>query len=166
MRYALDNGAWSAHLQGKTFDEKAFLSALEAVDDPDWAVVPDIVAGGESSYYFSLEWIARIKPVPCPLLFAVQDGMTAELIEPHVTSGEVAGVFVGGSTEWKLASLEMWGELKAATGCYLHVGRVNTLQRIKMCHLVKADSFDGTSVSRFSKNIYHLDRGRRQRTLF
>ena len=78
---------------------------------------------------------------------------------------ERVGIFVGGSTEWKESSLPRWGELSQSSGCYLHVGRVNTMRRTRLCALAGADSYDGTSVTRWATNIHRLDRARRQTVL-
>ena len=94
------------------------------------------------------------------MLIPVQNGMTAADIRPLVN--DRVGIFVGGDTDWKISTLPVWGRLAAETGCYLHVGRVNTRRRIKLCATCGVDSFDGTSVSRFAVTIHHLDAEVRQ----
>jgi len=165
MGYALDNGAWSAYQTGEPFDAQAFEQAVNLLGSrADWIVVPDIVAGGKDSLRFSLEWVVRLRPLGTPLLLAVQDGMRAEDVRPYL--GPRVGIFVGGSTGWKLATLLMWGDLANAAGCHLHVGRVNTATRIRLCAAAGADSFDGTSASRFVCTLPLLDGARRQPDLF
>ena len=47
MRYAIDNGAWTAHQQGRPFDAGLFRGIVgELADGADWIVLPDIVCGG------------------------------------------------------------------------------------------------------------------------
>jgi len=49
-------------------------------------------------------------------------------------------VFVGGSTEWKWATMPMWcGNFQR-----VHVGRVNTYRLLWKCHDAGAESCDGT----------------------
>jgi hypothetical protein len=84
-------------------------------------------------------------------------------VEPYL--GPALGVFVGGSTEWKWRSLPHWGFVARRRGAYLHVGRVNSKRHILECARVGADSFDGTSCSRFAVNTPKLDRARRQMAL-
>lgn len=156
FQYALDNGAWSAHTKGLTFDELAFGRALDKVgENADWVVVPDIVAGGLRSLDFSVKWLDRLQSFPQRLLIAVQDGMeiddVRDLLSPTV------GIFLGGSTAWKLATMEAWGVLARRRNCYYHVGRVNSALRISKCAAASAHSFDGTSVTRFSKTLPRLD---------
>jgi hypothetical protein len=85
------------------------------------------------------------------VLIAVQDGMTDIDLMPLVN--DKVGIFVGGSTEWKIESLPMWGRVAKSTGCYLHVGRVNSARRIRLCAMSGADSVDGTSGTRFAVTI-------------
>ena len=148
FRYALDNGAWGCHQRGLPFDDVAFGELVQRWGErAEWVVLPDIVAGGLCSLAFSLSWMSRIDGLR---LLAVQDGMTPDDVRPHLGAG--VGLFLGGSTEWKLATIYMWGELASEVGCYYHVARVNTRRRIKKCALAGADSFDGTSATRFSVN--------------
>ena len=163
--YALDNGAWSAFTQGKPFDERAFTVALRKLGaGADWSVLPDIVAGGLPSLELSLRWMRQVLDETPRALLAVQDGMTVEDVRPFL--GPRVGLFIGGSTNWKLQTLHAWAELGREFGCWVHVGRVNTCRRISLCHFVGATSFDGTSASRFSKTLPSLDRAVRQLPLF
>jgi hypothetical protein len=60
----------------------------------------------------------------------------------------------------------VWGRLARECGAYLHVGRVNSARRISLCALAGADSFDGTSVTRFACTAQELDHARNQLALF
>lgn len=158
---ALDNGAWSAFTQGRPFDEAAFLVALQRFGPrADWTVIPDIVAGGPASLEMSLRWMRRVLDETPRALLAVQDGMTVDDVRPFL--GARVGVFVGGSTAWKLSTLATWGALARGCGAWCHVGRVNTARRIRACSVAGVTSFDGTSASRFADTIPLLDSARRQ----
>lgn len=164
-RYCLDNGAWWAYANKQKFDEYAFATAYEMfADGADFVVLPDIVAGGLASLDFSLAWRNKLGKSPSLQLLAVQDGMDVEHIRPLV--GPEMGIFVGGTTEWKEATMGTWGALACERGAYLHVGRVNSARRIALCAAAGADSFDGSSVSRFAVSMPKLDNARRQRDLF
>jgi hypothetical protein len=165
MPYALDNGAWTAYQQGQPFDEDAFLRALDLVgEQAEWIVLPDIVQGGLASLDFSLKWLDRLRGIPTTVLIAVQDGMQTEdvrsLLSPSV------GIFIGGSTEWKEATAGVWGSIARRRNCYLHVGRVNSVRRIRICAAAGANSYDGTSASRFAVSLPPLDAATRQDDLF
>ena len=162
--YSLDNGAWTAFQQGQPFDFPAFERAVDMLGAAaDFVVAPDIVCGGLASLECSLEWLPELAG-RCPLvLIAVQDGMTAADIRPHLSS--TVGIFVGGSTEFKEQSLPMWGRLRVETSSYLHVGRVNSRRRIRLCALAGADSFDGSSASRYAVELPKLDAEVKQQCL-
>lgn len=162
MRFALDNGAWTSHEQGRPFDARRFEHALGLFGlAADWIVVPDIVMGGRDSLDFSRRWLPRMRArFPTQrLLIAVQDGMTpCDLPEISPTTG----IFVGGSTDWKLGTMQSWATFARSRGAYIHVGRVNTARRIAICAAAAVDSFDGSGVSRFIDTLPGLDGARRQ----
>tara|TARA_Y100000310_G_scaffold334626_1_gene414820 strand:+ start:1505 stop:2116 length:612 start_codon:yes stop_codon:yes gene_type:complete len=162
-RYALDNGAWSAYMRNVEFDVPAFERVVTRWGSgSDFIVLPDIISGGHASLKLSLDWVNALSGV-APLLLAVQDGMAPDHIEPFMDL-DIDGLFVGGSTEWKLNTMLVWGEFAKRWSKYLHIGRVNTRRRIRLASLAGSDSFDGTSVTRFSKTIYPLDAETRQST--
>lgn len=158
--YGLDNGAWTAYSAGRPFDERLFVVALRKMGrDADWTVIPDIVQGGLASLDLSLRWMRRVLDETERGLIAVQDGMAPADVTGFL--GPRVGLFVGGSTAWKLETLATWCALARERGCWGHVGRVNTIRRIKDCSAAGATSFDGTSASRFAKTLPKLDSARR-----
>jgi hypothetical protein len=164
FRYALDNGAWHAFCRKLPFDGKAFMASYYRFGkDADFVVLPDIVAGGELSLAFSMSWRAQI-PKLCHQLLAVQDGMSPEKIGPLLNAE--LGIFLGGTDSFKEATMEAWGRLARERGAYFHVGRVNTKRRIFLCAAAGADSFDGSSASRFAANVTLLNSARMQPDLF
>ena len=150
-RFALDNGAWQYHQKGGLFEELPFLWAYESVGHyADFTVVPDKVGNREVTLAMAAEWFPRLKYGR--KLIAVQDGMTPEDIMPYIKQG--AGIFVGGTTEWKLSTIPLWGVVSKETGAWLHVGRVNSKKRINLCAENNADSIDGSGPVRFP---YHIE---------
>lgn len=147
MEYALDNDAFSAWTHNMPWNESAWLGMLDKAKacghDPMWALVPDVVADAEAT----LEKWERYAPVVSRYgwqkAFAVQDGMTASDV-PH----DADIVFVGGTTRWKLSSLEMW----ASSFPRVHVGRVNTIGRLLTCDRLGIESVDGTGWTRDTQN--------------
>lgn len=165
FRYALDNGAWTAFQRGEPFDVPAFEKAVALLGPgADWIVLPDIVAGGLASLRFSLDWLDTLRNrralAGAQYLLAVQNGMTPRDIAPLV--GPEIGIFVGGDTPWKLATMAAWARLAHERGAICHVGRVNTARRIRLCAAAGAASFDGSGVSRFASALPRLDLARRQ----
>ena len=75
------------------------------------------------------------------------------------------GIFLVGSTEWKLKTMYAWGMMACGARRYYHVGRVNSARRIRLAAEAGADSFDGTSATMFSCTVPLLDAARSQPSL-
>lgn len=165
IRFAIDNGAWTAWKQARAFPALAFLELIERHGPAaDFVVVPDIVARGQESLTFSLSWLPRLRNIR-HLLLPVQDGMNAEEVGDVLAAHPNLGLFLGGSTEWKLETMYAWGMVAHAFRRHYHVGRVNSRRRIRLCAEAGADSFDGTCVSRYSCKMPRLDDARKQPSL-
>jgi len=165
FRYALDNGAWTSFQRGEPFHAAAFERALARLGaGADFIVLPDIVMGGLASLRFSRCWLEKLRHRRSlrdkTLLIAVQNGMRPRHLH-RIVSGRV-GIFVGGDTAWKLATMRLWARLAHTRGAICHVGRVNSVRRIRLCAAAGVDSFDGSGVSRFALALPPLDAARRQ----
>jgi hypothetical protein len=164
--YALDNGAWGAYQSGRDWQPERFRAlVLRFGAAADWVVAPDVVGQALPSLAQTKDWLAFCLD-HCPrVLVALQDGMSPRMVHRLPLTGRL-GFFVGGSTEWKKATLPMWGQLARSIGMWLHVGRVNTARRIRLCQMAGAHSFDGTSASRYAVTLPELDEARRQEALW
>lgn len=164
FRYGVDNGAWKAYQQGTEFDGESFARLVDAHGfDADFVVLPDIVAGGMQSLGLSVSWIPRLPGLR--LLLPVQDGMHPDAVVKVLAAHLSVGVFLGGSTEYKIREMRRWGVIAATMERWYHVGRVNTARRIRLCAEAGATSFDGTSATMFSCTVPLLDAARRQPSL-
>lgn len=165
LSFGIDNGAWKAHCQSLPFDEKAFSRLVEKQGPlADFVILPDIVAGALRSLEFSVSWLPRLRGLRS-LLLPLQNGMEPEHVTPVLREWPTVGLFLGGDTEWKLATMYQWGTLACATRRYYHVGRVNTARRIRLAAEAGADSFDGTSGSMFSCTVPLLQAAKAQASL-
>jgi hypothetical protein len=138
MSYALDNGAFPAWTNGKPWDQDAFTAMLNTAAGsfpPRWVVVPDVVANREATLERWHEWAPRLRAFNWPLAFAVQDGMTQADVPKDADV-----IFVGGTTDWKWATIWTWCKRNAR----VHVGRVNGYRGLWHCHDAGAESCDGT----------------------
>lgn len=161
--YSLDNGAWHAWTQGKSFDGPAFQAAYDRFGvDADFVVAPDIVAAGSRSLRLTESWLPRLTSARL-VLVAVQNGMHPIDVAPFLSSR--VGVFLGGDTNWKLAHMNEWGEFARSYGAYYHVARVNSARRIRLAIAAGADSIDGSSASRYVLTLPLLDAATKQRDL-
>lgn len=169
LPYMLDNGAWACHQAGIEWRPAPFLRMLDrlgggvdANQAPRFAVLPDIVGGGERSLDTSLDFWARhqrdgLAERVGQWLLAVQDGLTPEIIRP-VLEQHRFGIFVGGTTPWKWGTVHEWAELAHDLGTSIHVGRVNSLRRAMLCRDLGVSSIDGSSVTVFSVNAPKMAR--------
>lgn len=165
--YALDNDAFSAWRDKKEWDEKAFFRMLDYASrkehKPLWVLVPDVVADKNKTLESWYHHFPRIQKYGFPLAFAVQDGMT-----PADVPADAEVVFVGGTTEWKWRNAKWFCENHSR----VHVGRVNTPDRLWICSDMGAESVDGTGWFRCGSESHHLLRlgeffeGKREMQLF
>lgn len=166
LPYMIDNGAWGCFKRGAEWDGDGFERYLDLWGaGADLIVLPDIVEGGEASLARSVEWVEKVAPYGAPMLLAVQDGMplssVRRLLERHHL-----GIFIGGSTEWKLKTLPDWGRMARRVGCWAHAARVNTAKRLRLCQLAGMHSFDGTTVTKWPSTIRLIENARNQTCLF
>lgn len=136
--WAFDNGAYKDWTAQQPFAEQKFLKALDLAHTADFVVVPDIVAGGVKSLEFSESWFDRLRGFRRYL--ALQDGMTPESV--GALASKYDGLFLGGTLEWKLATLQSWRDATREWKKPLHVGRVGTKKRALLCRRVGVDSID------------------------
>jgi hypothetical protein len=138
--WAADNGCFSDR-----WDESEWWAWL-LNQRPDteclFATAPDVVAGWEASLALSRRWFGRIRDAGFPVAVVLQDGLT----DPDdVPWDDVDAVFVGGTTEYKLApATQRIAEAARRLGKWAHMGRVNSLRRLRFAADHGYDSVDGT----------------------
>lgn len=165
LKYGIDNGAWGAYQKQIPFDGDVFRGLVAGCGlEADFIVVPDIVAGGMDSLKFSQGWLETLRPY-WNLLLPVQDGMSVSAVSNVLHCWSGLGIFLGGTTEWKLKTMYGWGMVAASLGRHYHVGRVNTARRIRLAAETGADSFDGTSATMFNCTLPLLEAARQQPSL-
>lgn len=150
--YALDNGAYSAYINDRRANFKAYPAFIERYPNPDFVVVPDKVAQGSRSLSFSLKWLPEL-PRGRPYYLAVQDGMKEKAVAQVLN--KFAGLFVGGTMDWKLRTSEDWVALAHSQGLKCHIGRVGTWWNIVWAKRIGADSIDSTTWPR-NRDFHHV----------
>lgn len=137
--YALDNDAYTSFRTGVDWSEQDWLALLKwaAVIDhkPLWALVPDVVASRAGTLAKWQQFAPVVDRFGFSKAFAVQDGMGIEDVPKNADV-----VFVGGTTEWKWRSLPQWCTHFES----VHVGRVNSIERLMVCQELGVKSVDGT----------------------
>jgi hypothetical protein len=140
--FALDNGAFTG------FDVDVWLRAVTAWrpyrDRCLFVTAPDVVANATETRRLADVWLPAIAELGYPPAYAAQDGTT----EADVPWEQIAVLFVGGSTEWKLstAATDLVGAARAR-GIHAHLGRVNSLRRLRYARDVGYLSADGTFIT-------------------
>lgn len=147
--FAIDNGvvklaggrpitdpAWSPERWQATLDRYA------GVPGCIFAVVPDAVADTEETDRRWRRWAPAVSRRGYRAAYVAQDGCRRIPLLAEA-------VFLGGSDEFKLgAEGRAIAEAAKASGRWLHVGRVNTLGRLRYAaHDLGADSVDGTMLA-------------------
>lgn len=127
-----DNGRFFAWLRGSL----AYRATCKFV------VVPDVVGDAAATLRQWPHFSQAIRALGYPAAYAIQDGQ--EYLEMPT---DYDALFVGGSTAWKLSlpAVALIREAQAK-GKWVHVGRVNRLNRFGHCQSLGVDSVDGTSV--------------------
>lgn len=141
--WAIDNGAFAA------FNPAAFLSLLEREahhrDRCLFVTVPDVVGSARRTLEVFEHWKDQL--TGWKLALACQDG------QEHlpIPWGDIAAVFIGGSTNWK-CSPKAAQIIKAAIaiGKWAHVGRVNHPERWDHFEKLGANSIDGSGLARYT----------------
>lgn len=168
-----DGGPWAADNDGfGGVDHAAFDRMLDTIqaaliadaggdrryehwrNAPLFVTVPDVVADAEATARQWVRWAPGVRRRGLRSAFVAQDGCERGLI-PAIH--EFDALFIGGSTEWKLgpAAAALVRAAKRA-GKWVHVGRVNSYERIRYCAAIGADSVDGTQWVRW-RDRYQAD---------
>lgn len=157
--WAADNDCFQA------LDVTAYELMLERIRDLPGCIFvtcPDVVGDHPATMDRFARWAPGLARRGLPIAFVLQDGCTIQ----DVPWWDVAAVFIGGSTEFKLsADVErIVRHAKALKRGYMapvwvHMGRVNSEKRMAYAEEIGCDSVDGTSWAKFSKT--HLARGLR-----
>lgn len=143
LPWAADNAAFS------NFDEDRYRRMLDRIEGKPgclFVVAPDVVADAGATLKLFRKWHTALAEKHFPVAFVAQDGQAKR----QVPWDDIAALFVGGTTAWKLgeAAKALAKEAKAR-GKWLHMGRVNSRKRITLAASSGCDSVDGSGFSRW-----------------
>lgn len=138
--WCADNGCF-----GKGFDPDVWFAWLEShvpfAGSCRFATAPDVVGDAVATLERAQPWLPRIRALGYPAAFVAQDGI--ETIA--VPWDEFDALFIGGSTEFKLgAIMRSYAHEAKDREKWLHMGRVNSLRRLRYAEAIGCDSVDGT----------------------
>jgi len=144
-KWAADNGKYGKGWPG---DYKWFrwLSEQALVNDPRLcllAVAPDEPMNAKETLRISRPWLEPIRALGLPVAFAAQDGCEEPGMIPEWDEFDV--LFIAGSTAWKIGphARQLCQEAKER-GLFVHMGRVNSRERLRISQAFGCDSADGT----------------------
>lgn len=109
-----------------------------------FATAPDVVGDWDATLERSLPWSSRLRDAGVPAAIVGQDGAS----DASVPWDDFDVLFLGGTTEWKLGADA--AELVACAkrrGLWVHMGRVNSLKRLRYADAIGCDSADGTFIA-------------------
>lgn len=154
LPYAMDNGAFACWNPAEnTFDDAKWAAGEQAWHElifwaqsspmkPRWAIVPDVPGNRDRTLERWPRFAAELLAANIPLAVAVQDGMTMDNVRALSPAPDV--ICVGGSTEWKWATVEMW----AANNKRCHLLRCNSPEKLDYLENLGVESTDGTGWNR------------------
>lgn len=141
--YACDNGKFGKGWPGADA-WYTWLTRTVAKYGPDrclWAVAPDVPFDAAGTLAESLPWLAKIRALGIPAAFAAQDGCDVL----GVPWDDFDVLFLAGSTEWKVGPVaERLSREAKERGKAVHMGRVNSRQRLQTAEWFGCDTADGT----------------------
>jgi hypothetical protein len=162
--WAADNGCYSP--SGRPFDEGAWWRWIWQVRKASqgwrrstpsfclFAVAPDVVSDPVGTYRRGWTRLYHLRRHGLPAAFVAQDGLENYPAVRRTDFWEDFDcLFLGGSTEWKLSEGAAWlaGEARARQR-WVHMGRVNSLERLRHAIRIGCQSVDGTFL-RFAPDL-------------
>ncbi len=151
LPWAADNAAFSNPDDIKFWNMVIDAWSLMQFNPPMWVAVPDVVGNHEQTlemfHGWVNQWEEEIGHVPVPLAFVLQNGATIDSIPWE----QIVAVFVGGDDNFKLNDCIPLVEEARARGKMVHVGRVNSLKRLRFAMGLGADTVDGSGYSKFAE---------------
>jgi hypothetical protein len=146
--WAADNGRFSSP---KTYTDARYLAWLAKRPGQDrclFATAPDVVGDAAATLALSAPMFAPIRALGYPVAFVGQDG------QEHlpVPWNDFDVLFLGGTTAWKLGpAAEGLAREAKRRGKWVHMGRVNSLRRMRYAESIGCDSADGTVLKHDTK---------------
>lgn len=141
--FAADNGCF---VQGDKYTDEGFLIWLAKLNRKNclFAVAPDVVGNADETKHRAYPMLPKIRDLGFKAAFVCQDGELSSTLD----WSRFDAIFIGGSTEWKLsqAAADLVAEGKKRKK-WVHMGRVNSFQRMRLAKAIGCDSVDGTMLA-------------------
>jgi hypothetical protein len=139
--WCADNSIVGGHYPGDEPYLRWLRQRAEHIGRCAFATAPDVVGDAAATLRRSLPMLPRIRDLGYPAALVAQDGLE----HLPVPWKSIDAIFVGGSTAWKLGPAAAGLVTRArAHGLTVHMGRVNSLRRLRYAHTIGCHSVDGT----------------------
>jgi hypothetical protein len=136
VTWALDNGCFGD--QWKEAKWEAALAKYQGSPGCLFAVVPDVVCDADATSDRWERYVDTVTSYGYRPAFVTQNGCDR-------IPDDAAAVFTGGDNAWKLgARAQQLVATAKARGLWTHMGRVNSLRRLRFAFFHGYDSVDGT----------------------
>jgi len=139
--WCADNGVFGGKYPGDGPYLAWLADRAHRAADCAFAVAPDVVGDAAATLVRSAPMLAPIRALGYRVALVAQNGL--EDLDVPWDAFDV--LFIGGDTDWKLglAARRLVSAAKAR-GKQVHMGRVNSLQRLRYAEAIGCDSADGT----------------------
>jgi hypothetical protein len=141
--FAADNGCF---VQADKYSDDGFLEWLDKLDRKGclFAVAPDVVGDADATKDRAYPMLPHIQKLGFKAAYVCQDGELPSTVD----WSKLDAIFIGGSTDWKLsqAAADLVAEAKRRDK-WVHMGRVNSYQRMRLASAIGCDSVDGTMLA-------------------
>jgi len=140
--WAADNGRYASPQE---YTDQGYLAWLARLAPEQgralFATAPDVVADAATTLELSAPLYAPIRRAGYRVALVAQDGLETL----SVPWARIDALFIGGSTGWKLgeAAHALAAEARGR-GLHVHMGRVNSLRRLRTARAMGCHSVDGT----------------------
>jgi hypothetical protein len=148
VEWVADNSVFA----GKYPGDGAYLEWLAGLPNKHqcrFAVAPDVVCDHEATLNRSLPMLGPVRRAAGRVAFVAQNGATPSWVPWPLFDA----LFLGGDDDWKLGQ-DARDLVRSAKrqGKWVHMGRVNSLKRLRYADSIGCDSADGTYL-RFGPDI-------------
>lgn len=133
---------------------KTMLQNYRDIPGCKFVAAPDVVGNASATLRRFARWHGLIEGYGYPVALVAQNGLE----NLPIPWGDIACLFIGGDDAYKLGLTvaHLVSEAKER-GKWVHMGRVNTMQRLRYAQSIGCDSVDGSSYARFTKiTLKHL----------
>jgi hypothetical protein len=154
--WAADNDAFSG------FSPKKYLKMLDLIakakKPPAFVTAPDVVCDHFASVDLLLRWLPELQQRNLPIGFVLQNGCEAAW-DYHISRGEwfpwdeVDCFFIGGDTPFKFSPFIQKFTAFASCEKWIHMGRVNSVKRLRYAMRIGCHSCDGSGMACFTNSV-------------